>query len=199
MSIVVMFYYVSRSETQYDFKIGQQDQGNIKTGFHGFRESIVPSKGNPCEVHSISRFNSAFILPKCYLTVIHKMDSKLQKECRPALIISIRGSCPHWFWADRAKRLLFSTILFCSLWTVWCHHLCRKFLQREKVMISELRVGHHALGDMEFRKGSRWWSWERELHWRKNVLNWGLRRPGQLFAQDPHPKPVYRTDWSQLN
>lgn len=67
----------SHIETQYDFKIGQLYQGNMKKGFHGFRESIVPSKGSPWEVHSISRFNSAYILPKCYLIVIHKMDSRL--------------------------------------------------------------------------------------------------------------------------
>lgn len=136
------------------FKLAKRTK-KTKNGFHGFRESIVPSKGNPCEVHSISRFNSAFILPKCYLIVIHKMDSKLQKECRPTLILSILGSCPHRFWADRVKRLFFRTNCFCSLWTFWCHHLCGKFLQREKVMISELRVGHPALRDEEFRKGSR--------------------------------------------
>lgn len=58
-------------------KIGQLYQENMKKGFHGFRESIVPSKGNPCEVHSMFKFNSAFILLKCYLIVIHKMDPKL--------------------------------------------------------------------------------------------------------------------------
>lgn len=75
MSIMLIPYYMSRLEVQCDFKIGQLYQGNMKKGLHGFRESIVPSKGNLCEVHSISRFNSAFILPKCYLIVIHKIDS----------------------------------------------------------------------------------------------------------------------------
>lgn len=81
----VLIFYLNRSEAQYAFNIGQPSQWNIKKGLHGFRESIVPSKGNPCEVHPISKFNAAFILTKMLLNCNSQNEFKIIKTRRPAL------------------------------------------------------------------------------------------------------------------